>query len=209
ASSAEYDEYTHDPAKPVPYTNAIVHWYDRAFMLEDQRFAARRPDVLVYQTEPLTADVTIAGPTQVHLTVSTSGTDADWIVKVIDVFPDDAGGPTTRARDDDTPRLGGYQMLVRGDVLRGKFRNGLDRPERFSPNVPTDLRFTLQDAFHTFQAGHRIMIQVQSSWFPMVDLNPGVFMHLIEASAGDFRKTTQRVYRSAERPSYVELTVLP
>jgi putative CocE/NonD family hydrolase len=209
AVTAEFAEYVHDPAKPVPYTNSITHWYQQAFMLEDQRFAARRPDVLVYQTEPLTEDLTVAGPLQVRFTVSTSGTDADWVVKVIDVLPDDAGGPTSRGRRDAGVPLGGYQMLVRGDVLRGKFRNGLDRPEPFTPDAPTTLAFTLQDAFHTFKVGHRIMIQVQSSWFPMVDLNPGVFTHLFDATAEDFRRTTQRVYHTAARPSVVELTVLP
>jgi putative CocE/NonD family hydrolase len=209
AAPAAYDEYVHDPAKPVPYTSEITHWYNPAFMLEDQRFASRRPDVLVYQTEPLTEDVTVAGPFRVRFTVSTSGTDADWVVKVIDVFPDDAGGPTVRGRGGRGVRLGGYQMLVRGDVLRGKFRNGLDRPEPFTPDVPTPLTFTLQDAFHTFAKGHRIMIQVQSSWFPMVDLNPGVFKHLFEATAADFRTTTQRVYHGIGHASVVELTVLP
>jgi predicted acyl esterase len=151
----------------------------------------------------------MAGPVRVRFTVSTSGTDADWVVKVIDVFPDDAGGPTGRGRGARGVRLGGYQMLVRGDVLRGKFRNGLDRPEPFTPGEPTALTFTLQDAFHTFQKGHRIMLQVQSSWFPMVDRNPGVFTHLYEATAADFRTTTQRVYHGTGQPSYVELTVLP
>jgi putative CocE/NonD family hydrolase len=207
--TAEYDEYVNDPTKPVPYTNQIVHWYNPAFMLEDQRFASRRPDVLVYQTAPLTAPVTIAGPTKVQFTVSTSGTDADWIVKLIDVYPDDAGGPTTRARGDNSVRLGGYQMLVRGDVLRGKFRNSIAHPEPFVSGAPTEISFTLQAAFHTFEPGHRIMIQVQSSWFPMIDLNPGTFEHLYAAKAADFHETTQRVYHSAEHPSYVRLTVLP
>jgi hypothetical protein len=209
AAAAEFSEYVHDPARPVPYTNEITHWYNRAFMLEDQRFASRRPDVLVYQTPPLTEDLTVAGPMRVRFTVATSGTDADWVVKLIDVFPDDAGGPSTRARGDNGVRLGGYQMLVRGDVLRGKFRNGLDTPEPFTPDTPTALTFTLQDAFHTFATGHRLMIQVQSSWFPMVDLNPGVFMRIIEATPADFGTTTQRVYHTTGRPSYVELTVLP
>jgi putative CocE/NonD family hydrolase len=209
AASAEYDQYVSDPAKPVPYIDRITHWYDPDFMLADQRFAAERPDVLVYQTDPLTEDVTVAGPFRVHLTASTSGTDADFVVKLIDVFPDDAGGPTTRARGDETPRLGGYQMLIRGDVLRGKFRNGLDKPMPFVPDEPTDVSFTMQAAFHTFKAGHRIMVQMQSTWFPMVDLNPGVFMHVYEAKASDFRATTQRVYHTAGRPSYLELMVLP
>jgi uncharacterized protein len=205
-----YDEYVHDPGKPVPYTNQITGWYNAAFMLEDQRFAARRPDVLVYQTEPLAEDVTIAGPIRVRFTVSTSGTDADWVVKLIDVFPDDMDNTNVRARRRAPGvRLGGYQMLVRGDVLRGKFRNSLAAPEPFVPDQPTAISFTLQDAFHTFKAGHRIMIQVQSSWFPMIDLNPGTFVRAIEATPEDFRKTVQRVYRSPERPSYVELTVLP
>jgi putative CocE/NonD family hydrolase len=209
AGTAEYDEYVNDPTKPVPYTNQIVHWYNPAFMLEDQRFASRRPDVLVYQTAPLTAPVTIAGPTQVRFTVSTSGTDADWIVKLIDVYPDDAGGPNTRARGDNSVRLGGYQMLVRGDVLRGKFRNSIANPEPFVPGAPTEISFTLQAAFHTFEPGHRIMVQVQSSWFPMIDLNPGTFEHLYAAKAADFHKTTQRVYHSAQHPSFVRLTVMP
>jgi hypothetical protein len=209
-AAAEFDEYVHDPVKPVPYTNQITGWYNAGFMLEDQRFAARRPDVLVYQTEPLAEDVTIAGPIRVRFTVSTSGTDADWVVKVIDVFPDDMDNTNVRARRRAPGvRLGGYQMLVRGDVLRGKFRNSLAAPEPFTPDRPTVIGFTLQDAFHTFKAGHRIMIQVQSSWFPMIDLNPGTFVRAIEAKPEDFRTTTQRVYRSPERPSYVELTVLP
>ncbi len=138
----------------------------------------------------------MAGPIRVSFTVSTSGTDADWVVKLIDVFPDSVSG------GDPVP-LSGYQMLVRGDVLRGKFRNGLDRPEAFRPGVPTPITFTLQDAFHTFRKGHRIMVQVQSSWFPMVDRNPGKFMDIFKATEADFQATTQRVYRSAARPSSV------
>jgi uncharacterized protein len=194
AAGREYDEYVHDPSNPVPYTSEIVEWYDPAFMLEDQRFASRRPDVLDYTTPALEEDVTVAGPIQVSLTVSTSGTDADWVVKLVDVFPDSVSG------GDPVP-LSGYQMLVRGDVLRGKFRNGLDRPEAFRPGVPTPVTFTLQDAFHTFRKGHRIMVQVQSSWFPMVDLNPGTFTDIFKATEADFHSTTQRVYRSPSRPS--------
>jgi len=171
-------------------------------MLEDQRFASRRPDVLVYQTEPLAEDVTLAGPITVDFIVSTSGTDADWIVKLVDVFPDDYETPAGGRG------LGGYQMLVRGDVLRGKFRNGLDRPEPFVPDSATALRFTLQDAFHTFRRGHRVMVHVQSTWFPMIDRNPGKFMDIFTAADSDFQPTTQRVYRSAEHPSRVILPVL-
>ncbi len=197
ATASAYDEYVHDPARPVPYTNEVTRWYNRGFMVEDQRFAARRPDVLVYETDVLSADVTIAGPIEAHLVVATSGTDADWVVKLIDVFPDTAGRGAGRSA------LGGYQMLVRGDVLRGKFRNSLARPEPFTPDAPTPIAFTLQDAFHTFRAGHRIMVQVQSSWFPMIDRNPGTFTDIFQATADEFRRTTQRVYRSAAYPSYL------
>ncbi|NJD18191.1 MAG: CocE/NonD family hydrolase [Gemmatimonadetes bacterium] len=196
AGRREYDEYVHDPSNPVPYTSAIVEWYDPAFMLEAQRFASRRPDVLDYSTPVLEEDVTVAGPIRVSFTVSTSGTDADWVVKLVDVFPDSTSG------GDPIP-LSGYQMLVRGDVLRGKFRNGTDKPEAFRPGAPTPITFTLNDAFHTFRKGHRIMVQVQSSWFPMVDLNPGKFMDIFQAKDTDFQATTQRVYRSAARPSSI------
>lgn len=198
SASPGYDEYLHDPDHPVPYTNEIRGWYDPAFMLEDQRFASRRPDVLSYETPVLDADVTLAGPIEVSLTVSTSGTDADWVVKLVDVFPDSLEGGA------DVP-LSGYQMLVRGDVIRGKFRNGLASPEPFGPNTPTVVAFTLQDAFHTFRKGHRIMVQVQSSWFPMVDRNPGVFMDIFQATEDDFRSTTQRVYHTGARPSLLTL----
>lgn len=191
-----YDEYLHDPDHPVPYTNEIGGWYNPAFMLEDQRFASRRPDVLTFETPVLDEDVTLAGPIEVSLTVSTSGTDADWVVKLVDVFPDSLEG------GDEVP-LAGYQMLVRGDVIRGKFRTGLASPEAFVPDRPTAVAFTLQDAYHTFRKGHRIMVQVQSSWFPMVDRNPGVFMDIFQATEADFRSTTQRVYHTAARPSLV------
>jgi putative CocE/NonD family hydrolase len=189
-----YDEYVHDPEHPVPYTTEIREWYNPAFMLEDQRFAGWRPDVLSYETPVLDEDVTVAGPIQVSLTVSTSGTDADWVVKLIDVFPDSLEGG-------DSVPLSGYQMLVRGDVLRGKFRDGLDAPEPFEPDEPTSISFALQDAFHTFRRGHRIMVQIQSSWFPMVDRNPGVFMDIFQATGDDFRPTTQRVYHVPTGPS--------
>jgi len=162
--------------------------------------------VLVYQTGPLTADLTVAGPMAVDFDVSTSGTDADWIVKVIDVFPDDyrRAGPETRRANS----MGGYEMLLRGDVLRGKFRHSLSRPEPFRPGVPTSIGFVLNDVYHTFLAGHRLMVQVQSTWFPMIDRNPGRFENIFLARDADFRKTTQRVYRSADHPSHVVLPVV-
>ena len=201
-----YDEYVNDPANPVPYTNELRQWYNAAYMLEDQRFADRRPDVLVYQTPVLQEDVTIAGPINVHLTASTSGTDCDWIVKVIDVLPDTAQTP--RSASSRGISLEGYEMMVRGDVLRGKFRNSLSKPVAFSPHQPTNVNFVLQDVFHRFKKGHRIMVQVQSSWFPKIDRNPGKFMDIYGAKDSDFQKTTQRVYRSAGKASSIEVGVL-
>ncbi|MCU0454175.1 MAG: CocE/NonD family hydrolase [Bacteroidetes bacterium] len=201
-TATAYDEYMSDPARPVPYTNAIGHWYNPAFMLEDQRFASRRPDVLVYTSEALGEHVTVAGPITVDLTASTSGTDCDWIVKVIDVYPDrmDQGSSPFSYAGGGTS-LGGYQMLLRGDVLRGKFRNSMTNLEPFKANAPTRVSFDLQDVFHTFKKGHRIMVQIQSTWFPMVDRNPGVFMDIYKAADTDYRPTTQRVYRTEGRIS--------
>jgi len=200
-----FDEYVSDPDKPVPYTAENRQWYNAAYMLEDQRFASRRPDVLVFQTDVLQEDVTIAGPITVNLFASTSGTDCDWIVKVIDVFPDTMSTPRNhRARG---VLLGGYEMMVRGDVLRGKFRNSMSKPEPFKPTEPTKVSYVLQDAFHKFKKGHRIMVHVQSSWFPMVDRNPGKFMNIFEATDADYMKTTQRVYRTDDMPSNVEFGI--
>ncbi len=199
-----FDEYVSDPAKPVPYTSQITHWYNGGFMVEDQRFAARRPDVLVYETDVLDSALTVAGPIDVEFTVSTSGTDSDWIVKVIDVFPDSGVGATPRDRNAN----GGYEMLLRGDVLRGKFRNSMSRPEPFVPGAATPIRFRMNDVYHTFLPGHRIMVQVQSTWFPMIDRNPGRFMNIWNATDADFQKTTQRVFRSADYPSHVVLPVM-
>ena len=199
------DEYVNDPDKPVPYTAELTHWYNPGFPVEDQRFAGRRPDVVTYTSEVLREDITIAGPLAASLFVSTSGTDCDWIVKVIDVFPDTTSTPLYYPA---WVKLGGYQMLVRGDVLRGKFRNSLARPEPFKPEVVTKVEFELQDAFHTFKKGHRIMVQIQSSWFPMIDRNPGKFMDIYQAHESDFQKTTQRIFRSSDYPSHIRVSVL-
>jgi hypothetical protein len=174
-------------------------------MLEDQRFAATRPDVLVYQTAPLTEALRVAGPITATLFVSTSGTDSDWIVKVIDVFPDDTPNPAPNPRH---VKLGGYQQLVRGDVIRGKFRNSLAAPEPFAPGQITKVEFDLQDVFHRFKAGHRLMVQVQSTWFPMSDHNPQQFVDIYHAKPEDFRIATQRVYGSAEHATRITLRVL-
>jgi uncharacterized protein len=173
-------------------------------MTADQRFAARRTDVLAYQTPPLEQDTTVAGPIDVELHVSTTGTDSDWVVKLIDVYPDDYPDP------DPNPtgvRMGGYQQLVRGDVMRGKFRNSLEKPEPFVPNQPAEVKFALPDVGHTFRTGHRIMVQVQSSWFPLVDRNPQTFVDIYSAKPDDFKKATHRVYRSGELRSCVNVLV--
>lgn len=205
-AQSEFDEYVADPAKPVPF----IDWTDigmaKEYKTADQRFASRRTDVLVYQTEVLESDVTLAGGIDVDLNVSTSGTDADWIVKVIDVYPDDY--PDARENPKGV-RMGGYQQLVRGDVMRGRFRNGFEKPEPFHPGEPTRVRFTLPDVCHAFRPGHRIMVQVQSSWFPLVDRNPQTFVDIYTAKPEDFKKATQRVYHSVERPSKLTVRIIP
>jgi putative CocE/NonD family hydrolase len=205
ASPEGFDAFISDPARPVPYTQDISFGYSTPYMVEDQRFAARRPDVLVYETAPLAADLTLAGPLRPVLQVSTSGTDSDWIVKVIDVLPDDTLTPK------DAPRgwqAAGAQQLVRGDVLRGKFRNSYTVPEPFEPGRPTAVAFTLPDVFHTFRKGHRLMVQIQSSWFPLVDRNPQTFCDIPQARPEAFRKAAHRVYHSRSLPSRLEVLVL-
>lgn len=201
-----FDEYISDPAKPVPYMDKTTIGMSAEYMVADQRHAARRPDVVVYETEPLEEDVTIAGPIRADLRVSTTGTDSDWVVKVIDVYPSDYPDPKPNPAD---VRMGGFQQLVRGDVMRGKFRNSYERPEAFDPGKPTTVAFDVPDTFHTFRAGHKIMIQVQSTWFPLVDRNPQTFCDIYAAKETDFKKATQRVHRGKTLPSSVKFTVLP
>jgi putative CocE/NonD family hydrolase len=200
-----FDEYVSDPAKPVPTMNKIDIGMPREYMTADQRFAAQRPDVLVYQTEVLKGDTTVAGPVEVELFVSTTGTDADWVVKLIDVYPDDFPDPNPNPTD---VRMGGYQQLVRGEPFRGKFRNSFEKPVPFKPGEVTKVKFTMPDVLHTFRPGHRIMIQVQSSWFPLVDRNPQTFCDIYKADEKDFVKQTHRVYRDEKHPSKVTLRVL-
>jgi putative CocE/NonD family hydrolase len=204
-SEEAFDEYVSDPARPVPYIDKIRIGMTGDYMTEDQRHAATRPDVLVYRSKPLEDPLTIAGPIEVDLIVSTTGTDCDWVVKLIDEFPDNYTGPVPPRG---APPMQGYQMMVRGDVLRGRFRNSLSEPEPFRPGEPTRVRFVLHDSFHTFRPGHRIMIQIQSTWFPLVDRNPQRFVDIDEADAADFQKATQRVYRSKSRPSRIVLPVV-
>ena len=201
-----FDEFPSDPAKPVPFTMQTTTDYPRSYPLEDQRFAAERGDVLVYQTEPLEDDLTFAGPIKASLHVSTTGTDADWILKVIDVYPGDFPDPNPNP---DHVRMGGYQQLVRGDVFRGKFRDSFERPEPFVPGQIAAIRFTMPDILHTFRRGHRVMVQVQSSWFPLVDRNPQTFEDISTAKPEDFHKATHRVYRSAKTASSISVQVLP
>ncbi|MBJ6142321.1 CocE/NonD family hydrolase [Hymenobacter sp. BT559] len=199
------DEYISDPAHPVPYTASMQAGRNNEYMIEDQRFAAQRPDVLTYQTEPLTEDLTVAGPLGVDLWVSTSGTDADFVVKLIDVLPDDTPNPTPNPQ---RLTLGGTQRLVRGDVFRGRFRNSFEKPEAFQPNVPTEVKYELNDVLHTFKKGHRLLVQVQSTWFPLVDRNPQQFVNITTAEAADFKKATIRIYHEPGHASAIQLPVL-
>jgi len=201
---SDFDEYVSDPAKPVPFVNKTHIGMSPDYMTADQRFAARRPDVLEYQTAPLEEDFTISGPVEAELHVSTSGTDSDWIVKLIDVYPDDYPD-----KPNSDVRMGGYQQLVRGDVMRGRYRRSYEKPAPFVPDQPEPVKFTLNDCCHTFRTGHRIMIQVQSSWFPLVDRNPQVFVDINKAKEEDFQKATQRVYHTPSMASHVTLWHLP
>ena len=185
------DEFVSDPARPVPFFNGARIDMPIEYMTADQRFATSRADVLTYRTAPLEAELAVAGPIRVHLNVSTTGTDADWVVKVIDEDP-----------------ASGYQQLVRGEVMRGKFRNSLEWPEPFIPGQPTTVAWALNDVFHAFRKNHRLTIQVQSSWFPLMDRNPQVFTDIYSAKARDFRRARHRIYHSVALPSYLELPIL-
>ncbi len=197
-----FTEYVSDPAKPVPYTEDVHLDRTREYMSDDQRFASRRPDVLVFQTADLLEDLTLAGPVVADLMVSTTGTDADFVVKIIDVFPD-----SFKYSDTDRYVMSGYQMLVRGEVMRGKFRNSFEKPEPFVPKKITQVKFTLPDVAHTFKKGHRLMVQVQSSWFPLVDRNPQKFVDIYHAKDEDFQKASIRVYHNGSVGSKIVLPV--
>jgi putative CocE/NonD family hydrolase len=201
-----FDEYVSDPAKPVPFTMEVTTDYPRSYPVHDQRFAAARPDVLVYETEPLEEDFTFAGPLRATLHISTTGTDADWVVKLIDVYAGDYPDPEPNPA---YVRMGGYQQLVRGDVFRGKFRNSFEKPEPFEPNKIAKVDFVIPDIFHTFRRGHRVMVQVQSTWFPLVDRNPQTFVNIPTAGAEAYRKARHRVYRGAVAASSITVQVLP
>lgn len=200
-----FNEYVSDPAKPVPYTNGIFSRRNNEYMAEDQRFVANRPDVILFETQQLKEDITLAGRIVADLFVSTTTTDADFIVKLIDVLPDTEPNIANAAKGF---QMAGYQRLVRAEVMRGKFRNSYEVPEPFVPETITEVKFDLNDVAHTFKKGHKIMVQVQSSWFPLVDRNPQKFMHLPEATEKDFQKASIRIYHDTFHASAIILPVL-
>ncbi len=202
-----YAEFVSDPAQPVPYTEAIAIGMTREYMTDDQRFAARRADVLHWESEPLTEPLTLAGPLTAELWVSTSQADADWVVKLVDVFPDDAPDPPSMAPGQ---HMGGYQMMVRSEVIRGRYRDGYDAPRPFVAGRPTRVRLPLQDVLHTWQPGHRVMVQVQSTWFPLVDRNPQRWVDDVFAARDeDFAAATHRVYHGGRHASRIEALAIP
>jgi len=205
------DEYVSDPAHPVPFTPYVTGPdVPQRYMDDDQRFATTRGDVLVYESEPLKEDVTVVGPVKPKLKIASTGTDADFVVKLIDVFPENTPEEAESAHKSVAPPvfLAGYEMMVRGEPFRAKFRNSWETPEPLVPGKVTDVDFTMQDVNHTFLKGHRIMVQVQSSWFPLVDRNPQVFEDIYKAKPEDFVKATETVFHEAGAASGVELQVL-
>lgn len=200
-----YDEFVSDPDKPVPHSYKIENGWDSNFMLTDQRFASRRPDVLYYQTQTLKNDLTIAGEIEVELYVSTTGTDADWFVKVIDVYPENE--PDFDGISDKT-HMGEYQSLVRLGVMRGKFRNSLEKPEPFTPGKVTKVKFNLNDIYHTFKKGHKFMVHVQSSCFPLFDINPQKYLDIYSAEEKDFQKAIHKVFLSGKHQSKICVKVM-
>ncbi len=212
SSDGGYDEYVSDPAKPVPYTEDVHFTRTRNYMTDDQRFAERRPDVLTFQSGILNQDIAVTGVVKADLFVSLSVTDADFVVKLIDVFPDSLSYNDINIYSPDDPVLvypmGGYEMLVHGEIFRGRYRNSCEKPEAFVPGKVEEVSYALGDVSHTFKKGHRIMVQVQSTWFPLADLNPQKFVNIYEARPEDFQKATIRVYHDVDHPSRVIIPVL-
>ena len=195
-------EYISDPAKPVPYTEDVHNRRTREYMTDDQRFASRRQDVLSFETKILEEDLTLAGPVIANLLTSISTTDADFVVKIIDVFPDDFSYPENAVTNDRRYPMGSYQLLVRGEIMRGKFRNSFSTPKPFVPNTATNVKFELPDVAHTFKKGHKLMIQIQSSWFPLADRNPQKFTDIYKATEKDFQKATVRIFGGSNGSSF-------
>jgi putative CocE/NonD family hydrolase len=207
---AAFDEYVSDPARPVPFLGYVVGGMTNDYITEDQRFASERPDVLTYETAPLEEDLVVAGPVKVSLNVSTTGTDSDFVVKLVDVYPStypQPAAPEGQRPPSNYVRMGGYQQLVRGEPFRGKYRESFERPVPFAPGKPAPINFEMPDVYHAFRRGHRVMVQVQSSWFPLVDRNPQKFMEIPKATAADFQKATERVYHSRSLNSSVTVLV--
>jgi len=205
-----YKQYTSDPTHPVPYTEDVHFKRTREYMTDDQRFASRRPDVLTYQTDTLTNDVTLAGPVIADLYTAISTTDADFVVKIIDVFPDNFTYDETiygKGNGKDYP-MGGYEMLVRGEVMRGRYRQSFTTPEAFIPNKVTEVKYKMPDVAHTFKKGHRIMVQIQSSWFPLVDRNPQQFVDIYTCTEADFIPSNVQIFSGREHASNIILPVL-
>jgi putative CocE/NonD family hydrolase len=203
-SETGFEEYISDPAKPVPFINGQSPGMTREHMVEDQRFASTRTDVVTFQSDVLKSDVTIAGPLTSKLFVSTTGTDSDFVVKLIDVYADDFPDP------DPNPagvHMGGFEQLLRGEAFRGKYRNSFAKPEPFTPGKMEKIEYEMPDVYHTFRKGHKIMVQVQSSWFPLVDRNPQKFLNIYEAKSTDFVKATERVYFGGSSSSGVQVLV--
>ncbi len=214
AEAKSLDEYVSDPSHPVPFVGYTTDTVPQRYMVDDQRFASNRPDVLVYETDPLEEDVTIAGPISPKLKVASTGTDSDFVVKLIDVYPEnypDPEEPDNGKRILDAPPLhmGGYQQLLRGEPFRAKFRNSWEKPEPLVPGKQTAIDFAMPDLFHTFRTGHRIMVQVQSSWFPLADRNPQTFTDIPNAKPEEFKKATEQIFHQKDAASGVEVLVMP
>jgi uncharacterized protein len=201
-----FDAYISDPAKPVPYTSFISRGMSRTYMVDDQRMASTRPDVLNFESQPLEQDITLSGPIGVKLFAATSGTDSDWVVKLIDVYPGDFPDPSPNPAN---LKMGGYEQLVRGEPFRGRFWKSWEHPGPLPPNEFVKIEYVMPDVLHTFQRGHRIMVQIQSSWFPLIDRNPQKFVpNIPDARAEDFIKTTQRIAHTKSMPSTLDVMVL-
>jgi hypothetical protein len=215
AENSGVDEYVSDPNHPVPFVGYTTDTVPQRYMVDDQRFASTRPDVLVYETEALEQDVTIAGPISPKLVVASSGTDSDFDVKLIDVYPDNYPDPDSslngnkRILDAPPLHMGGYEELLRGEPFRAKFRNSWEKPEPLTPGKQTAIDFAMPDLYHTFRRGHRIMVQVESSWFPLTDRNPQTFTDIPNARAEDFKKATEQVFHQKDAASGVEVLVMP
>jgi putative CocE/NonD family hydrolase len=206
---AAFDSYVSDPAHPVPNRHRPVDmtypedhpgaWY--TWLVQDQRFVDQRPDVLTWQTPPLTEDVTLSGQVTAKLFASTTGTDSDWVVKLIDVYPESVPQDW---------KLSGFELMVADEIFRGRYRNSFEKPEPITPNTVTPFTVDLHTTNHVFKKGHRIMVQVQSTWFPLYDRNPQKFVpNIFEAQASDYQKATQRIYRSSQYSSHIEMSIMP